>query len=57
MPRQSRLDALATLHLGRVRGLLCRGLFNADTDRDDVAARLAVLPAAQSGAATAARWC
>jgi hypothetical protein len=49
------MEALATLHSGRVRGLERRGLFNADSDRDDVAARLDVLAAAHRGAATAAR--
>ena len=69
MPRPSRREALATLHPVRVRGPERRGLFNADTDRDDCVARGAtlavplggqphrILTAAQSGTATAARSC
>ena len=67
MPRRPRLEALATLYPVRVRGLECRVIFNADTDRDDVVARgtapamplsvhpRLILSAARSGAATAAR--
>ena len=57
MPHYPRLDASHTLHPVRVRGLERRGLFNADTVRDNVVACLAVLPVARRGAATAARWC
>jgi hypothetical protein len=67
MPRHPRRAALATLDPGRVRDLERRGLFNADTEPNDVLARVVtraappgrqprlILNAARSGAATAAR--
>jgi hypothetical protein len=39
-----------------VQDLERRGLFTADTDRDNIVARVAVLTAARRGAAWTARW-